>query len=374
LNFVSIMKYLVVVLTLAALAFSKRPVDDGNDGDTDLKDEYVRPQFEQHVQKYDRIRQITRSYKEVKGRFINFKKNSDMIKMHNKKGKSYRMGPNMFMTMTPEERKLRTGLANVTSAVHKRSLSFRSRLQLREAPAPETHDHRDYDRVSPVVNQEDCGSCWTYGTVYPLEAAVSILSGKPAVALSVQEILSCTYEEDKDRNGCDGGWYMDGWDYVMKSGRLAADAEYPYAEMDLTCNPSVAKKPNALKDYQIVEYDRVPKGDDSKLLHFSSKHVLAVAVESLGLFFYTSGLFKDEYCESPAAVDHAMTMVGYDREAWVVKNSWGAEWGEMGYVRMSRELPNHCGISDYAYFPIVEKKEEEMKSKKGDKKKKKKRC
>lgn len=364
------MRCVLGILLLASLVHSRRPVeDDGDDGDTDVKDVHVRPQFANHIRKFAGTRNGMRSNEQVKTRFRNYKRSAAMIKEHNKKGSSFRMGENMFMTMTPEERKLRTGLANVTSTVHKRSLSFESRLQLRNVPA-ETHDHRDYDRVSPVTDQGDCGSCWTYGTVYPLEAAISRLSNKPAVALSVQEILSCSYEDDKKRNGCDGGWYMDGWDYVKKTGRLATDGELPYLEADLTCEPHIEESPNALKDYRVVDWDRVPEGDDSMLLLFSEKHVLAVAVESFGLFFYENGLFIDDYCEKPAQVDHAMTMVGYDKEAWIVKNSWGLEWGEVGYVRISRENENHCGIADYAYFPIVKKKESET-SEKGDKNKKK---
>lgn len=351
------MKYLVVLLFLAGLVYSKRPAEDDDESDPDVKDVHIRPQFTNHIRKFAASRQNTRTNAEVKYRFQNYKKNAKLIKEHNRKDTGYRLEENEFMTMSPEERKLRTGLANVTSAVHKRSLSSRSRLQLREV-APETFDHRNYDRVTPVVNQGECGSCWAYGTVYPLEAAVAMLSDQPAVALSVQEILSCAFEDEKDRNGCDGGWYMDGWDYVKTSGRLAADAEIPYLELDMTCEPNIENTANAFKDYRVVEWDRVPMGDDASLMLFSSKHVLGIAVESIGLLFYGSGLFRDDYCETPAAVDHAMTMVGYDKEAWIVKNSWGEEWGNLGYVRMSRAIENHCGISDYAYFPIVEKKEE----------------
>ena len=67
---------------------------------------------------------------------------------------------------------------------------------------------------------------------------------------------------------------------------------------------------------------QVPKGDDQALAASSSKNVVAVAVESIGLFFYSSGIFLDEYCETPAAVDHAVTLVGYSTDAWIVKNRY----------------------------------------------------
>lgn len=290
----------------------------------------------------------------MKKRYRIFAKNLNNIKKHNKQRSSFRMEVNDFADKSLRERQQFTGLANMTS-LHKRAGTRRS-LYLRDS-APEEYDHRDEGHVTKVTNQGDCGSCWTYGVVYPLEGAVSILSGKKAVELSQQEILSCAYEDDEDRNGCNGGWYMDGWAYVKEHKRLATAADEPYLGIDMHCDPDINTKPNAFKGYKVVDWERVPKGDDAALIASSSKNVVAVALESLGLFFYSSGIFKDEYCETPAAVDHAVTLVGYTTEAWIVKNSWGETWGEKGYVRMARSLPSHCGIADYAYYPLVEKDE-----------------
>jgi len=290
----------------------------------------------------------------VKKRFRIFAKNLNSIKKHNKGRSSFRMEVNDFADKTLRERQQFTGLANLTS-LNKRAGTKRS-LYLRGA-VPDEYDHRDEGHVTGVTNQGECGSCWTYGVVYPLEGAVSILSGQKAVELSQQEILSCAYEDDEDRNGCNGGWYMDGWEYVRQHGRLASEADEPYLGIDMHCDPDINDKPNGFAGYKVVDWERVPKGDDAALVASSSKNVVAVALESLGLFFYSNGIFVDEYCETPAAVDHAVTLVGYTTEAWIVKNSWGETWGEKGYVRMARSLPSHCGIADYAYYPLVEKDE-----------------
>jgi len=352
------MKCIGVLLVVVALVATHKIDEEDDVPDIDIRKVDSRREFARFIRKFRGSRGNLRSNDEVKKRYQIFSRNVDSIKKHNKKGSSFRMEINEFADKSLRERHLYTGLANVTNALQKRSLSKRSALQLREA-APAAYDHRDEGHVTGVDNQEDCGSCWTYGVVYPLEGAVSILSGKDAVELSQQEILSCAYEDDEARNGCNGGWYMDGWDYVRTYGRLAYEADEPYLGVDMHCDPDINNKPNGFAGYKVVDWERVPKGDDAALAVFSSKHVVAVALESLGLFFYSSGLFKDEYCETPAAVDHAVTLVGYDTEAWIVKNSWGETWGEKGYVRMARELQSHCGIADYAYFPIVEKEEKE---------------
>jgi len=348
------MKYAAIAVLVIALVAGHRLDEEDNLPDVDIRKTDVRREFAQFVRKFRHSRGSLRSNADVKKRFRIFAKNLNSIKKHNKGRSSFRMEVNDFADKTLRERQQFTGLANLTS-LNKRAGTKRS-LYLREA-VPDEYDHRDEGHVTGVTNQGECGSCWTYGVVYPLEGAVSILSGQKAVELSQQEILSCAYEDDEDRNGCNGGWYMDGWEYVRQHGRLASEADEPYLGIDMHCDPDINDKPNGFAGYKVVDWERVPKGDDAALVASSSKNVVAVALESLGLFFYSNGIFVDEYCETPAAVDHAVTLVGYTTEAWIVKNSWGETWGEKGYVRMARSLPSHCGIADYAYYPLVEKDE-----------------
>jgi len=342
---------------LVVVAVSHRIEEEDDVEDVDIRQMDLRREFSSFVRKFKHSKGSLRSNGDVKKRYNIFARNVKNIKAHNKKHDSFRMEVNEFADLSLRERSQFTGLGNLSAVVEKQ-MTRRSALQLREA-APSAYDHRDEGHVSPVTNQGDCGSCWSYGVVYPLEGEVAILSGKDAPVLSNQQILSCAYEDEEDRNGCNGGWYMDGWDYTKKSGHLTYMADEPYLGIDMHCDPDVLTKPNGLAGYRVTGYDSVPQGDDASLALFSSKHVLAVAVESLGLFFYESGIFRDEYCEKPAAVDHAVNLVGYSTDAWIVKNSWGETWGEKGYVRMARDLPSHCGIADYAYFPLVERITEE---------------
>ena len=85
---------------------------------------------------------------------------------------------------------------------------------------------------------------------------------------------------------------------------------------------------------------------------------MAVDSNSYAFFSYSSGII-DSNCGT--ALDHAVTVVGYGAQNgipyWIVKNSWGASWGENGYVRIKRDLTNGgagvCGINLLVSYPTI---------------------
>jgi len=83
---------------------------------------------------------------------------------------------------------------------------------------------------------------------------------------------------------------------------------------------------------------------------------VAVSISSEQFAFYKSGIFTPDFCNTKM-INHAMLLIGYGSENgknfWILKNSWGPEWGENGYMRLSRHQRNACGISTAAAFPIV---------------------
>ena len=73
---------------------------------------------------------------------------------------------------------------------------------------------------------------------------------------------------------------------------------------------------------------------------------------SSSLQFYSHGIYDEPDC-SPQALDHGVLAVGYGPGYFLVKNSWGTPWGDQGYVKMTRNGQNQCGIASSASYPLV---------------------
>lgn len=73
---------------------------------------------------------------------------------------------------------------------------------------------------------------------------------------------------------------------------------------------------------------------------------MAIAISSVGWLNYHSGIFN---CASNAAIDHAVLLIGYTPDYWIVKNQWGTDWGESGYIRVTRRTTNNCKIGSAAH-------------------------
>lgn len=213
-------------------------------------------------------------------------------------------------------------------------------------------DWRTKGYVTDVKDQGQCGSCWAFGAVASLEAAHFEKHGS-TVQMSEQQVVDC----DTQNGGCNGGWYDTAWMYIKGEGGVTTTAEYPYHARDETCKASqhdfVSNVGGCVGGPNYVCDNGGKVGDEAVLKSMLNDRPIAVAVDATPFQFYSSGLLD---CRSFHSLNHAVFAVGYGSEGsddyWIIKNSWGASWGEAGYVRV-KQGGNPCGVADYPSYAIA---------------------
>jgi len=199
--------------------------------------------------------------------------------------------------------------------------------------------------VTGVKDQRSCGSCWAFSATGALEGA-SKLQAKVDGDYSEQQLVDCSTSYGNE--GCDGGLMNQAFDYVIDNG-ITTEKAYPYKGVDQKCKSKVG-------DFKITSYDNVPPNSSPALANACDQQPVAVAIEADEIMEYESGIFADKSCGD--ALDHGVLLVGYTKDIWIVKNSWGTSWGEEGYIRFSRSAISDkqggiCGILSAASYPTV---------------------
>ena len=211
--------------------------------------------------------------------------------------------------------------------------------------------------VTPVKNQGSCGSCWAFSTTGALEGARFVKTGE-LVALSEQNLLDCDHVD----LGCNGGLMDNAFKFDEKSGGLCSEKDYPYeAKRNLVCNPNnCTDVPGSI----VSTFIDVPPGNATALISAIAMQPISIAIEASQFVFqfYKSGVINDDSCGSRGSIDHGVLAVGYGTDLetqepyFLVKNSWGPDWGASGYVKIGRKSKNQfgiCSILKLASFPVV---------------------
>ncbi|ABF50271.1 cathepsin [Antheraea pernyi nucleopolyhedrovirus] len=202
---------------------------------------------------------------------------------------------------------------------------------------PLEFDWRRLNKVTSVKNQGMCGACWAFATLGSLESQFAIKHDQ-LINLSEQQLIDCDFVDV----GCDGGLLHTAYEAVMNMGGIQAENDYPYEANNGPCRVNAAKFVVRVK--KCYRYVTLFEEKLKDLLRIVGP--IPVAIDASDIVGYKRGIIR--YCENHG-LNHAVLLVGYGVENgipfWILKNTWGADWGEQGYFRVQQNI-NACGIKN----------------------------
>ncbi|EFJ51767.1 hypothetical protein VOLCADRAFT_103269 [Volvox carteri f. nagariensis] len=330
-------------------------------------------------------RQYGRTYVEQSPEYTRrlsiFSDNVRAIQESHEKDPGVTLALNEYADLTWEEfSSTRLGLRIDQDQLDRRSRRSASRRNAwRYAAAvdnPKAIDWREKGAVAEVKNQGQCGSCWAFSTTGAIEGINAIVTGQ-LQSLSEQQLVDCdtgkrtvtrskrsctvilpSYSSNSCRNesnmGCSGGLMDDAFKYVIQNGGLDTEQDYAYWSgygLGFWCNK---RKQTDRPAVSIDGYEDVPQGEDNLLKAVAHQPVAVAICAGASMQFYSRGVIST-CCEG---LNHGVLTVGYNvsqdgEKYWIVKNSWGAGWGEQGYFRLKMGVGETglCGIASAASYP-----------------------
>ncbi|XP_061164738.1 procathepsin L-like [Saccostrea echinata] len=328
-----VIKFLLLVVFLVCTCYGS------------LSDVFLDKEWEDFKRVYGKIY----SQQEENRRKLIWRQNLDVINKHNIKADlghhSYRLGMNKYGDMTSEEVSATLNGARGFSLVNGSTFLPPNNLKI-----PDTVDWRSKGYVTPVKDQGNCGSCWAFSATGGLEGQHFRKTGK-LVSLSEQNLLDCS----KENMGCRGGLPSKAYQYIKNNGGIDTEESYPYQGTDKnTCR----YRPSEV-GATCTGFVQVSPGNELNLQKaVASVGPITVCIDASKQTFhlYKEGVYDDDTCSS-LIFDHAVLVVGYGvyqgKDYWLVKNSWNKSWGMDGYIMMSRNKDNQCGIANHAVYPTV---------------------
>jgi len=216
--------------------------------------------------------------------------------------------------------------------------------------APGSFDWRP-NGITAIKDQKQCGSCWAFSCTESIESLWMIKGkkGKTQVPLAPQQIVDC----DTVDQGCNGGDLPTCYQYVQQAGGLEPESAYPYKAHDGRCNAQQNLMEDPISGFQYA----IPQGstnENTMAAFLAANQPISIIVDASIWSSYNGGVLTADQCGD--SLDHAVQAVGYSgldtNGYWIVRNSWGADWGENGFIRLQFGA-NTCGMTYEVTAPKI---------------------
>lgn len=296
----------------------------------------------------------------------NWKNNDRIIEETNGKNLTYTLGHNAFSGMSSEEfaEHMHFGLNREIIASSASALrgGFESAVSV-----PASVDWRTKGVVSPIQDQGQAGTCYSFGTSCAVESAMAIKTGV-LTKLSEQQIVDCSTVKNGGVNfGVNGGQIAPTFEWIGKTGGLCTEQAYPYVSGTTKTTGTCQKTCTKVSGSDVQSVVNVKPNSDADMMTALSKTVVSIAVQANEPTFqlYKSGVFTGA-CGS--SLDHAVALVGYGSQNgldyYILRNSWGQSWGQSGYMLIGKgndpatgkpynNGAGECGLLMEASYPVM---------------------
>lgn len=266
--------------------------------------------------------------------FTNWKNNDKIIDSVNAKNLSYTLGHNAFSGMSLSEFSQLMHF-KTNNEIFTPSLRGYSAMEVSVDALPSSIDWRSKGVVSSVQDQGQAGTCYSFSTTAAIETALAIKSGV-LTKMSEQQIVDCSTLKNGGPNmGVNGGQIAPTFKWVGDNNGLCKEDSYPYVSGTTKTTGTCQKTCSKVSGSKVSGVVNVKSKSDADMMAALTQTIVSIAIEADQSVFqlYKSGIFTGS-CGTN--LDHAVALVGYTSDYYILRNSWGVTWGQNGYMYIGK--------------------------------------